>query len=392
MQHTVYERKIFNLGGEVVPSIQYELATHILTLDDIGEGATKLWTIEGKRVVSSDWIDGCSNFSGSDCTTPSSSNCQRAVISTSKRKRLCVERNGTSQRNLFSEENKNGKFHHWLHCPFDASETFTVQEFINNNKDHVTQLFPTPGSDNKHVSILAATEVKLYSRKSYLAMAAMHVDGITMRGDFGAVNFVVDRSKSVKIGNLTAEKLKEIKSKDDVDLDKESFVRMIKNEVLLGKSIPDDIFEWILALSNGEPPELLSCHIGLLDDFLGGHILMTLYDRLLDLEKADPKAYNSVILALPQYNGWQIKPKFLRNSYLEQTFNYEDKTGKKTVYKDNVRGLLHLLRNCKRHAAISVELFSCIVGQYFRRIASDFQKAMHKVGCLQKLNLHYILS
>lgn len=177
---------------------------------------------------------------------------------------------------------------------------------------------------------------------------------------------LVDRSKSVKIGNLTAEKLKEIKSKDDVDLDKESFVRMIKNEVLLGKSIPDDIFEWILALSNGEPPELLSCHIGLLDDFLGGHILMTLYDRLLDLEKADPKAYNSVILALPQYNGWQIKPKFLRNSYLEQTFNYEDKTGKKTVYKDNVRGLLHLLRNCKRHAAISVELFSCIVGQYFR--------------------------
>uniref|UniRef100_A0A8R7TCZ9 Uncharacterized protein n=1 Tax=Triticum urartu TaxID=4572 RepID=A0A8R7TCZ9_TRIUA len=223
-------------------------------------------------------------------------------------------------------------------------------------------------------------------------MAAMHVDGMTMRGQFGAANFVVDRSKSVKVGNLTEGTLKEIKTNDDLDLDKASFARMIRNEVLLGKAIPNDIFEWLSMLLKGEPPELLYCHIGLLDDFLGGHILMTLYDRLIDLEKDDPEAYNSVIRALPQYKGWQRKTKFLRNSFLEQTFSYEDKTGKKTIYKDNVRGLLHLLRNCKRHAAISVELFSCIIGQYFRRIASDFQRAMHKVGCLQKLNLHYILN
>jgi hypothetical protein len=318
------------------------------------------------------------------------------VISTSKRKRSCVYRSPSSKRNLFHSEGERreveeSKFHNWLQCPLDQSSTFTLKDYVDENKDSVVRKLPTPGSEKTHLSLLTCNELKMYIRKCYRVKVSMNRDNKTLRGDYGAANFIVDRSNSVKLGNLKEDALKTITSDNDLTLDREGFARMIKEEVLLGKSIPDDLFEWLKMLLKGDPEDLLFCHTALLEDQLGGEILMSLYDSLLDLEENDPPSYNDVILELAKYNTWK-NTRFLDNTYLRETYEHKDHRGKKTIYQSNVRGLLHLFRNCRRHAAISVRLFGCIVGQHFRQIASDFQRAMYKVKCLQKLNLQYTLS
>uniref|UniRef100_A0A0E0APK9 Uncharacterized protein n=1 Tax=Oryza glumipatula TaxID=40148 RepID=A0A0E0APK9_9ORYZ len=321
-----YKQLINGIGGQVLTSLEYEIATHIVPMGG-REGAAIVWELDGKRVYSKEWLDSLLYVRPKPLEASSTGR----------------TRNGSQA--LYPGERR-------------------VRRRINFDSYH------DDGASlcSKHHDIFKCPLIQ-----------ALHKENISLCGKFGAENFFYDDDNNARIGNLMEGNLKYGADLNDKNLDYESFVKMVKKEVFVRTSIPNSLSEWLCLMSSGVKGfEYLLCHHdGLMEPRQSASSFMSLHDIFLEIETSDPAAYGSVLSDLRQYNYW--KSKIPNNSFLKSTKEYMDKDGKQIEYKDDVKDLLRFLRNCRHHAAqFKEDEFPSIVDHFYPKLMCDFQKAMFK--------------
>jgi hypothetical protein len=330
----------------------------------------------------------------------------RSVVSTSKKLRPCCHDTSFSakrlKRKLMASESQSSRqgavinyssYHHWYQCKLDNSSSTNLEQWAVNNKERVTSLIITPGSEGGHYSLVPCDELILYTRKSFNAVVHMNNDKLTLRGRYSARNFLIDGSHSVRIGDVEEGSLQEYTGDRDKKSDYQGFVKMVNKELFHGKGKPDTITQWLALLLEAKVGcELLQYHFALMEGRHAAEVLMSLNDLLLDLEVSDYPAYKQVISDLAKYKGWQKKC-LPMTCFLNDTFLSKDEAGRfRSTYSDDVPGLLKLIRNCRQHTARSEEeLFCYIVGHLYPNFMGDFQRAMHRAGYLKNLKLQYVM-
>ncbi|BAT03331.1 Os07g0690800 [Oryza sativa Japonica Group] len=372
-----YKQLINGMGGQVLTSLEYEIATHIVPMGG-REGAAIVWELDGKRVYSKEWLDSLLYVRPKALEasyTGRTRNGSQALYPGERRVRRRIN---------FDSYHDDGaslcsKHHDIFKCPFDKSTQTTLLQFAEKNRKNLIYAGPTPGSFDTHWSIVGSTEIKLKLRRAFRLIQALHKENISLCGKFGAENFFYDDDNNARIGNLMEDNLKYGADLSDKNLDYESFVKMVKKEVFVRTSIPNSLSEWLCLMSSGVKGfEYLLCHHdGLMEPRQNASSFMSLHDIFLEIETSDPAAYGSVLSDLRQYNYW--KSKMPNNSFLKSTKEYMDKDGKQIEYKDDVKDLLRFLRNCRRHAAqFKEDEFPSIVDHFYPKLMCDFQKAMFK--------------
>uniref|UniRef100_J3MPD6 Uncharacterized protein n=1 Tax=Oryza brachyantha TaxID=4533 RepID=J3MPD6_ORYBR len=404
------------MGGEVLPSLHYELATHIIPMGGI-EGAAIVWELDGKHVYSKEWLDSFytqpkgleavalknTGFNTlSNLKTPckcgeiiyKQSQAASAASSSSKVLYSGNKRGVKRKIDFDSDHGKGTSFdelrfrnHSIFQCPCDRSVQSTLSEYADKNRENFISSVPIPGDTTGTLFVLISNGIKIKLRRAFRLLLNMHRANLSLRGQFSAENFFFDDLDDVRLGDLVKLNLKFGIDTHDKNKDYTKFVHMVRKEVFRGKAIPTDLSEWLCLSSGVQGCEyLLVYHSSLMESRHSASTFMSLHDIFLEMKTSDQAAYRRVLSELSKHKGWQAK--IWDNTHLTTTLQYRDSNGCLTRYNDDVEDLLRLLRNCRRHAALFLEgTFHMIVGQHFPTLMVDFQKAMFGAGRLEHLNL-----
>lgn len=170
---------------------------------------------------------------------------------------------------------------------------------------------------------------------------------------------------------------------------------MVNKEVFLSSKRPTDIQIWLDLVDdcNEYYEELCIYHISLMDDRAAASAFFSLVDALDELQKLAPTPYKKVIknlAARESYSSWQLKINRRKgNKYLRRTMKYRYDKGYDD-YKDDIEGLLLILRNSRQHSGKWIEEhFVSVVCQHFPKLLADLQKAIFEIRYLPNLYLKH---
>uniref|UniRef100_A0A0A9HHX2 BRCT domain-containing protein n=1 Tax=Arundo donax TaxID=35708 RepID=A0A0A9HHX2_ARUDO len=380
------EALIGEMGGQVLPLLEYKACTHICVERAIEFEDALVFHREGKKVVNHDWLKECF-----DRNMLLDDELPRVVSTTRKRSRSIVGASSSSldrsvrrDHTFVDDEEIYHRNHELFLCKHDRSPNYSLRNYATRMKNRLEVTVATPGSLTGHFSVSTESEVKLVVVRTFVLMRCLHKAGLTLAGQFSSKNVVISETlftKNIRFGHLPNRALKK-SNPDDEELDRVRFIQMIRRELFVESIAPHDLNVWLALVGEKGFEELLLDHISLMQAYPSVSTFLTLYGSFLEMEHKDIEKYESIVNDLSQYSDWkQLVSSSEGNSYLQQTLSLrhiDPATNKMKYYEDDIRGLLRLLDCCLD--SVSWGIFVHIVRENFPNLLSDFQEKMYKAG------------
>lgn len=277
-------------------------------------------------------------------------------------------------------------WHHFAHCPLDERQCRNLLQYALT--EVLTEAITIPGRSSV-IGRRATVPTKVILRRSFRAILAAHRTGLSMDGNFTGSNFVIDPEFFVKLDNVHFIGF----SKDQGEKDYCQFIRVLLNEVFIREPVPPEVIRWLQLISKGiqRYEYVISYHNSMMEHRQAISTHMSLYVIFVELKHTNPSLYKLIISWLPQYDNWQKghHHKYCINELMNRARRYVNpKTKMMTMYHDDIRGILKLVRNCWQHPGRFFEaVLTLIISVDFPSLLSDFQEVMFDAAQLGKLNL-----
>lgn len=280
--------------------------------------------------------------------------------------------------------------HEFAHCPLDTQEFRTAVNYGWTWDTRLTETVHVPGHTGE-TFLRARDDTLVVLRRMFHCLWLVHRCGLTIRGQFGAHNFVISPHLSVRLRGVHLSTFTHLEG----NMDYEAFV-ISARDIFVLEAIPADLERWLQLIGRGvrlDGGYLLRYYIALMDPRQQLQTLLTSRRMIDRLRRTDHGLYQKIKTRFHRYVDWQWSQRV--NDLLQATQSYVNPSnGMPAHHTPDIRGVLKLVRDGWEHPSVDVDEaeYIVVVQDDFPKLLRDVHEALSRAGLLRQLKLEAIMS